>query len=146
MPNVEPSPQPLFARLTLLPIAMICLVAISNPAFAADDSYLRSLAAEASSETHSAAKDRDSGNSYLDELSIEAEASASTGAGKNPAANKAVMKMEQLLRSKTPTTYKFYTKLSPNDKAQVFKHYDSDPSDRRLSHIQKNIMDLYFKR
>ena len=57
-------------------------------------------------------------------------------------------KMVELLKTERPTTYKFYTKLTPRNKAKVFQQYSADDADMegRLSHLQKHIMDLYLSK
>lgn len=85
---------------------------------------------------------------YLDALAVEAESTANvvTSNELDPAEQKQFKKMESLLETERPSTYKFYSKLYPKNKERVFRIYVNDksgPSDR-LSHLQKQVMDLYF--
>jgi len=125
-----------------------CLLAISSASYAADDDYLRSLEAESNNSSTSVSSG--SGNNYLDALSAEADASAKVSSGKqnDPDYDKNLKKMESLLKSKKPSTYKFYIKLSKNKKGLIFEQYSADKSDpdNRLSRLKKHVMDVYFKK
>jgi hypothetical protein len=129
---------------------MICLLAISKPSLAADDDYLRSLENESTNSRTSTTNTSGSSSNYLDALSAEAEASAkvATGDQHDEAYYKKMKKMEAVLEEKKPSTFKFYKKLTPKKQALVYDHYAADESDSgdRLSHLQKKIMDIYFKR
>lgn len=129
---------------------MICLLFISRPGFAADDAYLRSLEAESNNSRTATSNSSGSVNNYLDALSEEAEASAKISAGSQHDDDyfRDMEKMESLLRSKKPSTYTFYKKLSPKNQARVFEYYAADKSGSsdRLTHLQKQILDAYFKK
>ena len=139
----------LFPRLTTLLFTLFCLAAASQ-AFAADDDYLRALEGESGGNRGSSTPSSKSGNSYLDALSDEADSSAQVHSGEthDESYYKNQQKMVETLRLEKPSTYKFYTKLTPKNKIQVFEKYNADSSDTdsRLSHLQKIIMDLYFKK
>ena len=85
---------------------------------------------------------------YLDELAVEAESTANIVSSNQlePADKKKFDKMEALLKTEWPTTYKFYSKLYPKNKEKVFQFYADDQSDRsdRLSHLRQKVMDIYF--
>jgi hypothetical protein len=77
---------------------------------------------------------------YLDEIEAEAEVSTKE---KLPQPNKESQrkKLETLLKNQQPGTYAFYKKLTPVNKLEVVKSYkESD----KLTHIKKQIFDLYF--
>ena len=136
-------------RLAIFTAAMICLIASNSQAFAANDDYLSSLEGEASSGRSTAVKIAQSSGDYMDELSTESESTAHVPANAqhDPEYDKNLAAMEKLLKIEKPSTYKFYKKLYPKYKAQVFERYAADKSDqqKRLSKIQKNVMGLYFK-
>lgn len=140
-----------FPRLTTPLLTLLCLSTFSliaaSPIFAADDAYLSALEGESGSSSASSK----SGDSYLDALSDEAESSSKVQSGEkhDEAYYENQKKMVETLRLERPATYKFYTKLTPKDKARVFEKYSTDEAetdDDRLSHLQKFIMDLYFKK
>lgn len=139
--------NPFFRAPALLAI-FGCLLTISNPNFAADDEYLRLLEAETNTSRDSASSG--SGDDYLDALSAEADASAKVSSGKQRDADYDInlKKMELLLKSKKPSTYKFYRKLNKNKQALIFEKYTADKSDpdNRLSRLKKHVMDVYFKK
>ncbi|MCK4586022.1 MAG: hypothetical protein KAU29_01690 [Gammaproteobacteria bacterium] len=139
----------LFPRLTTLLFTLFCLTA-ANQAFAAEDDYLRALEGESGSNRSSGTASSKSGDSYLDALSDEADSSAQVHSGKthDESYYKNQQEMVETLRLERPSTYKFYTKLTPKNKIQVFEKYSADDSDTgdRLSRLQKIIMDLYFKK
>ena len=139
----------LIPRLTALLFALFCLTAASQT-FAADNDYLRALEGESAGNRSSSTTSSKSGNSYLDALSDEADSSAQVHSGEthDESYYKNQQKMVETLRLEKPSTYKFYTKLTPKNKIQVFEKYSADSSDTdsRLSHLQKIIMDLYFKK
>ena len=129
---------------------LIFLLAAINPSFAADDDYLRSLESESNNSRSATTNPSGTGNNYLDALSDEAESSSkvSTGAQHDEAYFREMKNMEELLKNKKPSTYKFYKKLNPKKQARIFEHYmaDNSDSDTRLSHLKKQVMDTYFKR
>jgi hypothetical protein len=87
-------------------------------------------------------------NDYLNELATEAEATAAVSKNSqlNSGEKKQLKEMEALLESEKPSTYKFYVKLNKNKKQRVYEAYANDQSEskRRLHHLQKKVMDLYF--
>ena len=112
-----------FLRLASLTAILIFPLTVISPSFAADD--------------------------YLDALSEEAESSSKVSASQHDDAYfKAKEKMEEFLKTKKPSTYKFYKKLTPKKQARVFEHYNADKSDTdtRLTHLKKQVMDAYFKK
>lgn len=137
-----------FIRIPALLTIFGCLLAISSSSFAADDDYLRLLEAESNTSRNTASSG--SGDNYLDALSAEADASAMVSSGKQHDADYDInlKKMESLLKSKKPSTYKFYKKLSKKKQALVFEQYTADKSDpdNRLSRLKKHVMDVYFKK
>ncbi|WP_455198623.1 hypothetical protein [Kaarinaea lacus] len=86
---------------------------------------------------------------YLDELASEAESTAnvSTHSSLSASEEEEFGKMEALLETERPSTYRFYSKLNPKNKEQAFKFYRNDKSgkENRLSHLQNKVMDLYFE-
>lgn len=86
---------------------------------------------------------------YLDELAVEAEATASVSKQSKlgPSDKQQMQKMESLLKEQKPSTYKYYVKLTKKNKVRAFENFSNDQSDRksRLSHLQKKVMDLYFE-
>lgn len=138
----------LFPRLTALLFTLLCLTA-ANQAFAADDAYLRALEGESGGNSSSSASSSKSGGSYLDALSDEATSSGQVHSGEqhDETYYENQKKMVETLRLERPSTYKFYTRLTPKNQTQIFEKYSADESDTgdRLSHLQKHIMDLYFK-
>ena len=87
-------------------------------------------------------------NEYLDELASEAEATANISSDKplDAAEQEQFKKMEALIKEKKPSTYRFYAKLSTKNKERAFKYFSNDSSKmkKRMSHLKKKIMDLYF--
>lgn len=114
----------LIPRLTTYLLAILFLSTV-NPAFAADDGYLDALSEEAESSAHVRGAEKHD-EAYYDNQK----------------------KMVEMLKLERPSTYKFYTKLTPKNKTRVFEKYMTDDSDldNRLSHLQKHIMDMYFKK
>ena len=139
----------LFPHITALLPTVLCLITVS-PAFAADDTYLRALEGESGNNRSSSTASSKSESSYLDALSDEAESSAHVQINDqhDEAYYNNQKKMVEMLKLERPSTYKFYTKLTPKNKTRVFEKYIADDTgtDDRLSHLQKNIMDLYFKK
>ena len=137
-----------FYRAPALLTILGCLLAICSASYAADDDYLRSLEAESNNSSDSVSSGP--GDNYLDALSAEAASSAkvSTGAPHGEDYNKNLKKMETLLQSKKPSTFKFYKKLSKKNQALIFEHYTADKSDpdNRLSRLKKDVMDIYFNK
>ncbi len=141
-------------ELYLCPRVYTLLLAFSlitvSTAFAADDAYLSALEGESGGNHSSSTTSSKSGDSYLDALSDEAESSANvhTGEQHDDAYYENQKKMVEMLRIERPSTYKFYTKLTPKNKARVFEKYNTDDADTgdRLSHLQNHIMDIYFKK
>lgn len=86
---------------------------------------------------------------YLDELAVEAEATASIARQNKLSVTdkKEMREMESLLKEEKPSTYKYYVKLNKKNKVRAFEQFTSDQSDpkNRLSHLQKKVMDLYFE-
>ena len=81
---------------------------------------------------------------YLNELEAEAESSAHVQ-DHQPAAAKAKnpqTDFEAQLKSERPNTYKFYMKLSAEDKAAVLKTFSEA---RNLPPAARKVLDLYFK-
>jgi hypothetical protein len=77
---------------------------------------------------------------YLDELEAEAEVSTKDKLSQ-PKEESQRKKLETLLKNQQPGTYAFYKKLTPVNKVEVVKSYkESD----KLTHIKKQIFDLYF--
>jgi hypothetical protein len=143
----------MFQYLTTPLVALSCLITFSiitvSPAFAAEDAYLRALKDESGGNPSSSTTTSVSEDSYLDALSDEAEATSHVHNGEqhDETYYKNQEKMVEMLRLERPSTYKFYTKLTPKKQTQVIEKYSADESDtgNRLSHLQKHIMDLYFK-
>ncbi|MDT8382887.1 MAG: hypothetical protein RRB22_00570 [Gammaproteobacteria bacterium] len=138
-------------HLSGLSAPLLCLlVTVSFPGFAADDDYLRSLEAESSNSGNKTTATPAVGSNYLDALSAEAASSSSivTTDQHDDAYYQALEKMAALIKDKKPSTYKFYEKLSLEDQARIFDDYRAATStpDQRLSHVQKRVMDLYFKK
>lgn len=144
----------LFQCLTAQLLTLSCLITFSlitvSPVFAADDAYLRALEGESGGNRSSSTGSSKSGDSYLDALSDEAESSAHVHSGEehDEAYYENQKKMVETLRLERPSTYKFYTKLTPKNQVRVFEKYSLDDADtnERLSHLQNHIMDLYFKK
>ena len=108
---------------TVLAVAPATVVFAVAPAIAVDDDYLKALESEAD----------DTGS-----LTIKP--------GNNPNAassnSKAKENFEKLLEFELPSTYKFYTKLNPNDQNKVVRHYSKE---KKMSAASKLIFDLYFE-
>ena len=87
-------------------------------------------------------------NDYLDELASEAQSTAvvTQKSQLNSAEKKQLKEMEDILKTKKPSTYKYYSKLDKKKKERAFKTYANDQSGKteRLHHLQKKVMDLYF--
>ncbi len=87
-------------------------------------------------------------NDYLDELASEAQSTAVVNQKSQLSSTekKQLRKMEDLLRTEKPSTYKYYAKLDKKKKQRAFKAYadDQSGSEERLHHLQKKVMDLYF--
>ena len=85
---------------------------------------------------------------YLDELAVEAEATAAVSKQKQLSAEerKQLKEMEALLKTEKPSTFKFYAKLRSSNKERAFETFANDTSSQedRLHHLQKKVMDLYF--
>lgn len=85
---------------------------------------------------------------YLKELAAEAEATAAVNKNSQLSSieKKQLKAMEALLEKEKPSTYKFYMKLNKKKKQRVYDAYANDQSDskKRLHHLQKKVMDLYF--
>lgn len=87
-------------------------------------------------------------DAYLDAL--EAEASNTGKLDKNPKKNvkssskknDIKIKFEKLLEFELPSTYKFYTKLSPQNQDKVVKIYMQE---KKMSTASKAIFDMYFE-
>ena len=87
-------------------------------------------------------------NDYVDALTTEAKSTAAV-TKKNQLSStekKQLKEMEDLLKTKKPSTYTYYAKLDKKKKEHAFKAYANDQSDskERLRHLQKKVMDLYF--
>lgn len=139
-----------FLHVTTFTPILLFLLAASSSSLAADDDYLRSLEAESNNSRNTTTNTSKPGNNYLDALSAEAESSASisTNTQRDDTYNKQLKKMERLLKTNKPSTYKFYKKLSKEKKIRIFEHYavDKSDADTRLSHLKKQVMDAYFNK
>lgn len=86
---------------------------------------------------------------YIDELAVEAEATASVSKQNRLSSSdkQQMQKMETLLKEQKPSTYRYYVKLTKRNKVRAFEQFVDDQSDskKRLSHLQKKVMDLYFE-
>lgn len=124
---------------------LLCALTI-QPVFSADDEYLRALTSEARGSA--APKKIAASDNYLDALSAEADASAKVDSGNTNTADEDRLEMEALLKKEKPTSYKYYKKLKPYDKAKLAEAYRADTADTetKLGHLRKKILDLYFKR
>jgi len=137
-----------FLRLASLSAILIFPLTVIRPSFAADDDYLRSLNDESNGLSNTTTTSGKS-NNYLDALSEEAESSSKVSTSQHDDDYyKALKKMEEFLKTKKPSTYKFYKKLTPKKQTRVFEHYSADKSDpdARLTHLKKQVMDAYFKK
>ena len=87
-------------------------------------------------------------DNYLDELAVEAEATASVAKKSQlgPDDRNELKTMEELLADKKPSTYKFYVKLNKNNKVHAYEEWSTDTSAEkdRIHHLQKKVLDLYF--
>lgn len=85
---------------------------------------------------------------YLDELAVEAEATAAVSKTNqlSPEERKQFQEMEALLKTEKPSTFKYYVKLRTSNKERAFETFANDTSrqEDRLHHLQKKVMDLYF--
>ena len=85
---------------------------------------------------------------YLDELAVEAEATAAVSKTNqlSPEERKQFKEMEALLKTEKPSTFKYYVKLRTSNKERAFETFANDTSrqEDRLHHLQKKVMDLYF--
>lgn len=119
--NIKPSKFNKHLVHTILVFASVSLTIVSQPSLAGD---------------------------YLSELANEAEATANvvTSSQLDSAEQQKFKKMEALLETERPSTYTFYKKLYPKNKERVFKYFENDESSQndRLSHLQKQVMDVYF--
>jgi len=80
---------------------------------------------------------------YLNQLSAEADNTYTQKINKkslDAAEEKQLSKMEKMLANERPTTYKFYKKLTTENKEKVLKVHISK---NKLSITSKAIMDLY---
>jgi len=88
-------------------------------------------------------------DNYLDELAVEAEATASVAKSSqlSPDDRNELKMMEALLADKKPSTYKFYVKLNKKNKEYAYEEWSADTSaeNDRIHHLQKKVLDLYFK-
>ena len=105
---------------------LIWLLFTGLPAIAAEDDYLRALESEA-----------DNTSSLTKKQSNNPTAAKSSAAKSNGKEN-----FEKLLEFELPSTYKFYTKLNPDDQIKVIKRYDQE---KKMSAASKLIFDLYFQ-
>ncbi|MDH5326723.1 MAG: hypothetical protein OEZ68_10095 [Gammaproteobacteria bacterium] len=81
-------------------------------------------------------------DNYLDELEKEAQRSATKSNAKLPPVKaEKLQEFTQLLKFERPATYKFFRKLSLENKSQVLATYGED---KKLSAASKKIFDLYF--
>ena len=81
---------------------------------------------------------------YLNQLAAEADNTHTQTINKkslDPAEQKQLNQMEKMLANERPTTYKFYKKLTTENKEKVLKVHISK---NKLSITSKAIMDLYF--
>ena len=87
-------------------------------------------------------------NDYLDALTTEAKSTAAvtTKSQLSSTEKKQLKEMEDLLKTKKPSTYKYYAKLNKIKKERAFKAYANDQSrsKQRLHNLQTKVMDLYF--
>ena len=84
---------------------------------------------------------------YLDALSQEADSTSSIAKAAPSESSSDMSEMETKLKVQKPATYKFYLRLAQDDKKTVFATYNSNAASERerITHIQKKVMDLYFK-
>lgn len=87
-------------------------------------------------------------DNYLDELAVEAEATASVSKKSqlSPHEREEFKKMEEILADKKPSAYKFYEKLNKKNKVYAYEAWAADMSTKkdRVNHLRKKVMDLYF--
>lgn len=87
-------------------------------------------------------------DNYLDELAIEAEATASVSKKSllSPNERNELKKMEEILADKKPSAYRFYEKLNKKNKEYAYEAWAADTSTEkdRVNHLRKKVMDLYF--
>lgn len=77
---------------------------------------------------------------YLEEIEAEAPVSTSNKVIKSNEMTD-TKRLETLLKNQQPGTFVFYKKLSPENKEAVVKSFKKDD---KLTHIKKQIFDLYF--
>lgn len=77
---------------------------------------------------------------YLDEIEAEAPVSTSSKVIKSNEMTDA-KRLENMLKSQQPGTFVFYNKLNQENKDTVLKSFKED---EKLTHIKKQIFDLYF--
>lgn len=132
----------------IYPVVLYLAIAIS-PVFAAGSDDVRSLAPVSDMSGIILAKATQSDNSYLDALSEEADSTASVSPKPEQGGKyrENLAKMETLIRDKRSSTYGFYKKLTPENKTRIFELYAADDSgtEARLTHIQKQVLDLYLQ-
>ena len=115
----------LFSRLPVFPVMVMCLTIVTpDLIYAADADYLQMLENEANSSS-----------------------SVSSRALNDAVSESDMTELEKTLQSEKPSTYKYYNNLSKRDKTKIVNYYTADNSNQseRLSHIQKKILDFYFK-
>lgn len=85
---------------------------------------------------------------YLSDLEAEAEISSQVISKQLTPQEKELLKMQNdltsALQSKRAASYRFYSKLSEEEKLQVLKVYKQ--SDKDLSKTANHVMELYFKK
>jgi hypothetical protein len=107
---------------------VVCALFAAVPAIAADDDYLKALESEAD----------DTGSLTQNPANNPQNAAPPSQGVKNSVKEN----FEKLLEFELPSTYKFYTKLTPADQNKVVRHYNKE---KKLSAASKLIFDLYFE-
>jgi hypothetical protein len=105
---------------------IVSVLFAGSPAIAAEDDYLKALESEA-----------DDTGTLITKPSNNPQ--TGTAGAEN---NKVKENFEKHLEFELPSTYKFYTKLNPNDQNKVVRHYIEE---NKMSAASKLIFDLYFE-
>jgi hypothetical protein len=122
---------PIFKSHKRLLYALVVCALFTVPAIAADDDYLKALESEA-----------DDTGSLTQKPTNTQNATSPSSQDVKGVKNSAKENFEKLLEFELPSTYKFYTKLTPVDQNKVVRHYNQE---KKMSTASKLIFDLYFE-
>ena len=130
MTKSKPYNSFLLALALSLPTALVAMTMPQQALSQEDDAYLQELDAEAKRSANVTKNKPQSKNSGSSTPSSKSEQNQ-------------IENFEKLLRFERPSTHRFFTRLTQDEKLQVIKDYDTH---KKLTHSSKVIFDLYFKR